>query len=340
MKSRLIIGTIILSLLITFILVSCSQQESIVTEENNSVEYSDLWLSPSFIQKNNEWFYYTKPYGGQIYKIKQNGKEKVGFNDLSANSFLFIDDYIYYTNMNESKIYRYKLDGSEQTILTENAVFFYNRKIVVMREKLYYQNPLFVLNMINLNGSDSKCIASKAIDFCIDEEWIYYIDNFILEGQELFNLHRMQLDGTENETIVEGCAAVDYNSDYVFYIDQSGTDMYRMKINGSDKQKLADCTFGVRGFFKVIGDWIYFGERGDNQGLYKVDINGDQLEKVNDYFRYEIVNVIDNWLVCLIQDNDTSKIIMIKVTDLYSTDSLIEEVLLDILPNSTIYKFE
>ena len=83
---------------------------------------------------------------------------------------------------------------------------------------------------------------------------------------------------------------------WVYYSDsKNGYALYKMKTDGSNKQKLAD---GVVLGINVLGEWVYYCDTNyysSDVGLYKIRIDGTKKTKLNEKINY-FVHVADGWI--------------------------------------------
>jgi hypothetical protein len=302
------------------------------------LETSNLGLAALCYQVHDGWVYYSGILGGKIYKIRPNGKEKAEIDDLAAYNFVVYDDRIYYSTAGNA-LYSCNTDGGDKTFLSVIS----GSPFEVAGGWIYFRQGNYDLYKVKTDGSELTHLMDKVWDFSVDEEWIYYTDiEFKEEYEVFFNLYRIRTDGTQKEKLTEkSCSAVDYNSGWIYYIDGPGTSVHRVRPDGSDNQKLIDCNSYNRSFFKVIGDWVYFMNGGDKPGLYKVKTDGSGRTMINnDLPDSRTVSILDIWLVYINYYSDRLNISMVRIGESHDTDTLVEEILKNMLKDFEVRKYE
>lgn len=320
-------------------MAACSQNNSTDDNDASSVSYSDLWLAHKYYQVHDGWAYHTSYYGGKLLKSKLDGEEKSQIDNLKVDNFLINSNRLYYTALDGEMIYSSKSDGANPIYLTERMRGY--RKMAMIDGWLYFQDYHYKLSRIDTDTLELTELSDRAIDYSIDNEWVYYVDVIINDKKIYCNFYRMLTDGTQIEKLTnDNCLKVDYNSDWIYYVDETGTNILKMRHDGSDIQTISDCNFKNRDFFKVIGNWIYFENSGEDPGIYKVNIDGSKKTKINEYIPdARHVNIYDNWLVYNFAHYDPY-IIMVRIDDSHNTDDLIHEILTGIWPGYEIIKYE
>lgn len=114
-------------------------------------------------------------------------------------------------------------------------------------------------------SSDNGVFASQG-------DWIYYADS--LDG---FSLHKVRLDGRENQTVTSDWAAfINVIGDWIYYINRSDGDLiYRIRTDGTEKMKLSD---DVSNGLCVAEDYIYYINIDANNEIYRMKTDGSERE--------------------------------------------------------------
>lgn len=93
--------------------------------------------------------------------------------------------------------------------------------------------------------------------FEVSGDWIYY-------STKPGSIYKTKTDGTEKTKIAdissfEGDMKV--SGDSIYYVD--GTSLFKMKTDGTEVMKLS----GNVVIYAVEGDWIYYGEKNEKEGI-------------------------------------------------------------------------
>ncbi len=142
---------------------------------------------------------------------------------------------------------------------------------------------LYKLNVTT--GKKTILTRGKSIyDLNIVGEYIFYLSDFPdKKFHQSFAIYKIRNDGKYKKKITkstdeEARYMVTYDG-WIYYDNwQDNQNLYKMKLDGTGKTKLADLrdVWSLR----VQGDWVYFeGEDGHN-GFYKVKTDGSGLTKV------------------------------------------------------------
>lgn len=336
MKKKRIIILLLTVVLLILTVVSCTPADDTQT--------SDLGRGFWPFKKHDGWIYYSA--SDKLYKIKPNGDEKTEISDIEVMNFVIYEDRIYYTEDNEGVIYSCKTDGSDQTFICEKQrTPLPDRSLDVVDGWIYFINRFHTLYKIRTDGTDLTQLTDEWVwDFSIDGEWLYYST---LENNYFYQLYRMRTDGTHNTQLTqENCGAADFDAgtyydDWLYYVDEPGTSIYKVRFDGSDKEKITDRDRFSSLFFKVIGDWVYYVNGGENSGLYKVKTDGSEHTKITDVIPdARFVDVWDNWLIYMDRSKDRAIAHMIRVGYSHKSDALIDQILADSMPDLEIRKYE
>jgi hypothetical protein len=124
------------------------------------------------------------------------------------------------------------------------------------------------------------------------DDWIY----FCLEGEiYTINLYRVNVNGTKMKLLAEYCFDIHIINNHIFYGTWGNSDscgIYRVNVDGSDKIRICDdeiCDF------KIVDDWIFYGNQSDDSAIYKIKIDGSEKTKVNSEISQYII-VCGDWI--------------------------------------------
>lgn len=337
-------------MLVIPVIVSCKSEET----------YSDFGLFANNYVEHEGWIYYSEWHTGDLYKIKPSGEQKTRIGDFQTYYFNIYEDRIYYLDAVEWNIMcSAKLDGSDKTILYENEFAEYCAdKMQVVDGWVYFFIKDSVLYRVKTDGTELTVLSKgneHCIDFSIGKEWIYFSVMKPIDNKWSTVLFKMRMDGTQRTQLMqENSLLLDYDCEWIYYVDTAGksigelnTDgqsICKIRFDGSEKQKLTDSDMLWNGFFKVIGDWIYYEDFGDDIGLYKVNTDSGERVKISDDIPCRFVDIWSNWMIKFDIDYSDEPykpyLQIIRIGDNDKYDGLIDKIIEDLPPEIEIRKYE
>ena len=356
-----ILIVIVAIIVLTILIISYTGDDNNGTYElnydNEHISGLGSWLlSP--IKEYDGWIYYGV-YDEGLYKVRPNGQDKTFLTDKYPYFLEIYEDRIYYAVFKYKdtfihSIYSCDLEGSNEIYLCNKGIDFYdNSGLHIIDEWLYYTPKPYYLNKIKTDGTGIITLEEelRVEEFTIKDEWIYFLvynyEKFSETHQYLLDLYRMKFDGTSKEKLnTEGCRIIDFKDDWIYYVDENRTSIFRLKFGGSGKQKLADCDMSYNGLFFVVDDWVYYEDLSEDSGIYKVKTDGSESVRITeDAFDVSAFNIYDDWLIYIrppitYPTEEPAITYMIRVSDSYDTDEVIEKIISDKFPDTEIHKFE
>lgn len=238
--------------------------------------------NPKYINVIDQWVYYTNGYDdNKIYKIKTDGTQRTCVCMDSARYLTVQGDWIYYTSeYAKESIYKVRTDGTERMKLTSDSARYLN----VVGEWIYYSNysDSGKLYKIKTTGVDrGKLNDEESIYTNICDGWLYY-SNLFGDG----DLYKKKIDNSERTTMNGKDLRGDYVKNinaykgWIYYVimPESGKrKLYRIKPDGTEKTLLTD---KIRGNITIMCDKIYFENIYDHSYLYRIELDGRNLEIV------------------------------------------------------------
>ncbi|MCL2433043.1 MAG: DUF5050 domain-containing protein, partial [Clostridia bacterium] len=189
-----------------------------------------------------------------------------------ADCFHIVDDWVYYyqkSGLDCDLIRKVKIDGTQAQDLCCVTSNHFN----VVGDWIYYCesiNGKNGLHRIKTDGTGKqKLIEGDCFRFCATDEWVFYR----LSGE--YELKRMKSGGTEISLLSDDAAnSINYSDGWVYY---SCNNIYRIRVDGSDKQKLCDMENCSN--INVAGDWMFFtSNESGTEKWYRMRTNGDDLK--------------------------------------------------------------
>lgn len=238
---------------------------------------------------------YMSVYDEGIFKIKNDGSEKVRLNDKAASYLNVSDGWLYYSNTyntsetEKQTLYRMKTDGSSKTRLTDHQVSYVNQ----MGEWIYYINitdggrPY----RIGLSGKNCQKLSNDpVITLYAEDGWLYFqkkADN---------KLYKMRTSGTDVKKLTDSVNK--YNEflqkigEWIYYYatENSKKGIYKMKADGSGKQLVAATSFE---YINIYGGVIYYSDFSMN--LFKIDEAEKTRVKIGTGIESDL-NIAGDWI--------------------------------------------
>lgn len=188
---------------------------------------------------------------GGLYKMDDNGKNKVQLSDQLVSNINIYDNWIYYSGVSSvtrgktiseenAGIFKMKTDGSHKVKIYDKTAKF----LKVTGNNIYFSNQEdnCKLYRINTDGTNEKKLNDDSSwDIAVDGNWIYYSNN--------------PYDGHTSMTLP---------------LDQTRGNIYKITAEGNEKTKLNSETGRLS---KVLGGWIYYSNLSDNKA-YKMKLDG------------------------------------------------------------------
>jgi uncharacterized protein YkwD len=179
-------------------------------------------------------------------------------------------DWIYYTNNDNwipgifsTDFYKMRTDGTKVTKLDQGLTI--SSEINIAGDWIYYRGWGGYLYKAKPDDSAATRLTDYSVEHIqVVDDWIYF-----------------------SKRDIGGCA--EHN-------------LYRIRIDGTDEQMLADSEDDKRMFVNIAGDWIYYSNASDGFKLYKIRIDGTEKTKLNDEWSW-YVNVVGDWIYYSDWDN-------------------------------------
>lgn len=343
---RIILLLLIIMMLIPMA-VSCAPKSNSLT--------SDLGVSRSNIVSPDGWAYYGSADG--LFKIRPDGTDKTLILDATPLMYSIYEERIYYIPVEEDhstdcSIYSCRNDGTDVDMVSETQFLLSSMKIMkivdgwiflgVEHAEMFTSYDLYRVRVDGTGMTKISQTDEPLLDCSIDGDWIYYlIQGWTYEEGVTLRFWRMRHDGTDKQLLMQEVpSAIDYNKTEIFYFDdvygRKGRpcgDIYAVSLYSPEKRKVLECDAEID-FIKVVGDWVYYIEIGDNWGFYKVKTDGSDRTKIPVKYlpKSNRTAVIDNWLTY--RSNDFKYLEMVRISDKYNTDDLLDQIFEDQLESA------
>lgn len=246
-----------------------------------------------FVCKKDNWIYVSM-YKNGLWKINNDGSEKVKISDNSVNYLNIVDDWMYYSSSrfleedDSTRLYKMKLDGSSPTKLSEDRVYYVN----VVGDWIYYLNVDDNGNpyKMRLDGKGTSKISDISMNcMTVDDGWIYF------QRSSDDTLCKMRTNGSDIKKLSDLNAkdmCINIIGDWIYFICDDKPGIFRVSKDGKDEELFAA---GMVTSINYSDDWVYYSSLMNN--LYKIkedlsdrknvgtDVNGD-LQTADDWVYY------------------------------------------------------
>jgi len=250
------------------------------------------------VAENEEYIFYVKNHL-QLCRSDQNfGNEIYLINKPSGSGMSYLnvmDDWIFYSS--GKTFNRMKIDGSKNETIYSLG---YLMDIHVMDNWIYFISfrDNSKIYKMDVNGQNLQKLSDFAVkDISIYENRIYYS----YEKNEKSYLESMDLKGEDKKVVAN---FLSYNlikdKDILYFIDNKDFNIYKFNsIQDKEPKKLFE---GKISKFTLVDNWIYFSEHSEDvgypgKGLYKIDVNGNNKQKINNDNNIEYLNNIGDWIL-------------------------------------------
>lgn len=231
-------------------------------------------INLGIVCQNGDWIYFANPGdSNRLYRVSTNGfgKQKMADEDpitcINAGS-----EWLYYIEGDVDcggYLMRMRTDGSDKQKLSDELYTW----LCFYKDKLYFNSTQDGLGCMNPDGSQvifldpstSHLSTSAAV---IMDDWIYYSRN------------KNSSNGWYNE-------------------------LYKVRIDGNYITKITKLSGEIHIInFVIVGDWIYFVNYEDKI-LYRIQIDGTNLNQVNNQIEWGSLNANGSWLYSWNYDKNT-----------------------------------
>jgi len=228
---------------------------------DHKLTITTYFVSSCFVKSGN-YIFYINPADDRLYKVRTNLTRKQKVIDEEIREPFFIDgEWIYYTNGN-NRIFKPKQPGS--------------------------------LYKCRLDGTNKSVVVEESENISIidiQDGWIY----FSKKNASEYNVYRIRTDGSLQEKYND-ITSIDIVSPkwLVWYTQFKPFITYKMNLDGSNKTRILDNTFGREEI--LVKDWLYYTNQLDNNNLYKVNIDTGEKVKVMSVGEIDLLAIKDGWI--------------------------------------------
>ena len=254
------------------------------TENEQIYEEQDTrFSSPSPLILAGDWVYTNR---GGIVKVRTDGVESQRLNDFQSSGSFRTDGQWLYLGCE----YKLAPDGSNVQQINDKKVAS-GYTVNISDGWVYYydedENGEDCVYKFKTDGTQKEKIHAGRVDYMIvDGEWIYYASMY-----DDTSIYKMKTDGSEDQLVLEEdrISTLNLSGEWLYYAADNTdgeTSLYRVKVDGTDKQELYrnldNPYFNVEGIY-IIGDWVYFIDKNDN--LYRITPEGAGAQMIMEWHR-------------------------------------------------------
>jgi hypothetical protein len=137
------------------------------------------------------------------------------------------------------------------------------------------------------------------------DNWIYYTKG--VPGE----VYKININGEQNKKVIDKKVGnLIVINDFIFYRKSCDSDwgkLYKTDLEGQNEQLLTNNIIE----FSISDDWIYYSNRDDGASLYKMDLTGANVTKLND--QYSLFIDVASEYIYYADYADSQKLYMIKI---------------------------
>lgn len=243
---------------------------SVNVDGSENRKLSDDWVSQFYVS-DNQIFYDNV---GRLYSmnIDGSGKHILSIDSLGTVFWNVSNGKIYYSSADDYKLYSMNTDGSDRKKLGNDEALY----TTMLENRIYYfsrNTSERGICSIKTDGSDKiKLSDDNPFGLVAVNDWIYFAN----EGDD-YKLYAMRTDGTDRHKLTDDYAlSMNVADGRIYYrnINEGKSPIYSMNIDGSDKIKLSDDNVGQ---FAVWDGQIYYTMTGTNIYRMNLDGSNKQL---------------------------------------------------------------
>jgi len=231
-----------------------------------------------------DWLYFGNiDDNGRPYRIRTDGSLLSGPLGDECGMFSVAGDWIYYGNYAKNGVlYKSKTDGSETVPLIDGP-----GEIASVYDGWVYYCGQNGFSRVPVEGGEVQALAGEwKTDYCITDEWIYYIENAVKA------VLRMRLDGSEQSIVVrseEEFQALNIASGKL--IVSVGSDRDEIGLPYPHKLLVIDPESGETlqeiearaSTIYAVGDWIFYPMLDQNQTWQSLNlVTGETVDMKTD----------------------------------------------------------
>ena len=236
-----------------------------------------------------DWIYFINASDDdKIYKMRTNGKDAVKLNDDHSGYVNVVGDWIYYINSGlDGCIYKIRTDGKERTKINDEPSDYVN----VDGDWIYYSSTSAEedgsLCRIRTDGTERQVLFSlECDDINVANGWVYFVD---VTATDMDLQSGDSKDGIDESVFEDKFNDYDFDPDYVLE-----NKLYKVRTDGAvgTWTNIGICDLV---YLNVADGWIYYVNLADKSTIYKMRVDGEKVEKLNDHNSSHI-NVVGDWI--------------------------------------------
>ncbi len=241
----------------------------------------------ALVAQSGEWIYYVENKEDySLYKINQNGTGKIKLDSGSCKFINVVGEWIYY--LKNKILYIQKTDGTMlhkiddykcDTLLVDGDIIYRSRGKEIFwcktdgsnrvstdvpgssfdylqadQNYIYYSS--FTIDKLpkKFNKNARPISFQHALDFVVDKDVIYFIDN---PGDSDFKLYKCNKDGKNIKKVSDyKCDQINLDDKYIYFSSQEDDNiLYRMTKDGKNRILLSN---EIMEKFNLTNNYIYY----------------------------------------------------------------------------------
>jgi hypothetical protein len=261
-------------------------------------------------KSNNKLYFRNFSDEGKLYSSDLDGSNSKKLSDDRVFFINVVEDWVYYTNTSDKdKLYKIKIDGTSRTKLFDKRVYYIN----VLEDWIYFcfrESPLKyevsyskffnseAVGKIKIDGTGFRELFRGDVKFLnVYGDYMYFSGGIYDKDSEheysqIFpqkGFIKCDLQG-KNPVVIDHITYIntDVSGDWIYGVKNnfSGSDLYKIKTDGTDKQLIVKGIYALN----VDEEWIYYTK---DMKLYKRN-KADNEEILVGYYNPHKFCIIDD----------------------------------------------
>lgn len=252
--------------------------------------------------ENDEWVWFSQMPEYRLSRMTKSGSQVTSFEAVHVMHISLVGEAVYYVAMDEEgvemggSLFRMNQDGTNLTKISPVQVNVLGT-CVILDDGIYFTNAEDGdrLYRMDLDGKTlTKVNDSPTWMANIDEEWIFYLTSVMNQGEQVLEIHKMRLDGSEDSVLVRPAGRnLMADRGWLYYADDAGS-LFRMTY---DKAQSSKIVAGPIIDYTIDRDTLYFIDQ-KTGNLMTSSLDGS---KVRELLTYPVqgVQITESWIYVL-----------------------------------------
>lgn len=216
--------------------------------------------------------YFT--HNGCLYTMDKNGKGRTQITKSAICNLVAGDDGVYYTdyaNQNYGAIYYVGNGDNEPKQISNESGYALDFTDGVLYYQLYSNGFCYAFDQ--KTGSSVSVAHLGYEDYCFSPQTGYIFASYLSDDKDAGIFRIDPSTGTRKLICSDRAERMLYCDGYVYYINDSALySLYRVSVEGEDRQCLTDTMTSSSALLDIVGDWLYYFNDDDESRIYRINI--------------------------------------------------------------------